>query len=201
MQNKTQAPIAQIILASQSPYRKELLGRIVSPFISLAPDVDEEILKGQITNPKLLAQKLAALKCQDIFSHHQDSIVIGSDQVLEFEDVTLGKPGSHERALQQLQILQGKTHRLLTAVHIMAGTEVIHFMNETSLKMKSFSRPQLEQYLLADKPYDCAGSYKIESKGIGLFENIDCSDFTAIVGLPLIELSKALASLGWKEFT
>ena len=119
-------------------------------------------------------------------------MIIGSDQLVSFENNILGKPHTKEKAFDQLKSMSGKTHSLLTSVTLINEDKEISFLNETKLTMKSLSDRFIQEYIEKDRPLDCAGSYKIERAGISLFDSIECDDFTAITGLPLIELSKYL---------
>jgi septum formation protein len=185
----------EIVLASASKYRKELLSRLGLAFVSQAPALDEEKHKDPALAPRALAEKLAFLKAQSLA--HPQKTVIGGDQLVAFEGRILGKPHSAEKARAQLQALQGKTHELITAVCVVAGEQVLPFTNVTRLTMKMLSPEQITRYVELDQPLDCAGSYKIELHGISLFEKIESDDFTAIQGLPLIQLSQVLHNLGY----
>jgi septum formation protein len=185
-----------IILASSSPYRKTLLEKLNLSFQSISPDIDEDSFKKNISDPILLAQKLAYEKANKIAQKYQNSIVIGSDQILTIDHKVLGKTNNIQKSLEQLQYLRGKTHQLITAVCVISPVKKIEFYDSTLLSMKELTDQQLKNYLSLDNPIDCAGSYKLEEKGIGLFSRIESKDHTAIIGLPLIELSLALEKLG-----
>ncbi len=188
----------ELVLASASKYRQELLLRLGLPFVSMTPLIDEEKEKDPTLAPRELAEHLAKLKAQSLANPQR--IVIGGDQLVAFNNEILGKAHTVENAVNQLLKMQGQSHQLITAVCLVAGEQVIPFTNVTTLKMKKLSREQIEHYVKLDNPIDCAGSYKIELHGINLFEKIDTSDFTAIQGLPLIELSQKLNSLGFGVF-
>lgn len=183
----------RLILASKSPYRKELLERLNLTFDCLPSTVNEDLFKQEITDPSHLADTLAKQKALTVFNKNQDAVVIGSDQVAHYEGQILSKTGSFDKSCQQLEMLQGKTHQLITSVTVIGGHKKIQFQDITSLTMKSLSPLQIKNYVEIDNPIDCAGSYKIEKAGIGLFEKIETHDFSAIVGLPLMTLSKVLA--------
>lgn len=187
-----------LILASTSKYRQELLGRLNLPFQAISPGVDEEPFKSLDLSPKDLAQKLAFEKASAVAQKFPGAVVIGSDQVAAIKSKILDKPGDHQTATNQLSFLSGKEHVLLTAVCICYDGKTIEFLDETTLAMKQLSASQIDRYLKYDQPYDCAGSYKIESLGISLFESIDCADFNAITGLPLLKLSKYLSDIGYE---
>jgi septum formation protein len=185
-----------LVLASTSIYRKELLSRLKIPFNALKPLADEDALKGQWTNPLERAQNLARCKAESL--KKASSVVIGSDQLAQLEGRILEKPHGFDKALEQLTFMAGKTHELITAVHICQNEDTFYsFTDITRLTMKPLTEDQIKSYLLKEEPYDCAGSYKIEKLGITLFDKIETQDFTAITGLPLIELSKQLTKMGF----
>lgn len=181
-----------IILASSSPYRKELLARILNNFACIAPEIDEDSFKNKIRDPLKLAQTLAKEKAQKIATDHVNSIVIGSDQLATLENSILGKAHSAENAFIQLKKLSGKTHTLITSVCIIKNKQVFEFTDITKLTMNPLTDKQIQSYIRKDNPIDCAGSYKLEKAGISLFNKIECQDFSAIQGLPLMQLIKSL---------
>ena len=187
----------RLILASSSKYRRELLSRLVADFTPVSPDVDESSFHAISASPENLATRLAHEKARVVFAQDSDAVVIGSDQLVDLDGTALGKPGTAEAAVTQLLTMSGKQHRLLTAVCVLSPAGQIEFMNETRLQMRSLSRCEAERYVDRDQPLDCAGSYRIESLGIALFENIRTDDSTAIMGLPLIRLSQVLRDLGF----
>lgn len=184
----------QLILASTSKYRQELLQRLALPFVAQAPLIDEEKEKDPSLSPRALAEKLALLKAQSL--QGTGKVVIGGDQLVSFEGQIIGKAHTPERAVEQLLAMQGKTHELITAICVFDDEKVIPYTDITRLHMKKLTRSQAEHYVHLDNPVDCAGSYKIEKHGIQLFEKIESEDFTAIQGLPLIALSKILENCG-----
>ena len=131
-----------------------------------------------------------------IADRYFESIVIGSDQLVDLDRTVLGKPGSVPAAVDQLMSMSGKTHRLVTAVCVACSGQNVEFTNVTTLTMRTLTRGEATRYVERDQPIDCAGSYRIESLGIALFERIDTTDFTSIMGLPLIQLSSVLRDLG-----
>lgn len=185
-----------LILASTSPYRKALLERLGIPFRVENPPVDEDDWKQKGLLPEELALTLAIEKARTVASDNLESLVIGSDQLAVLEGTILGKPGSRKRAIEQLSRLAGKTHRLFTAVCVRHGSRERVIQDAVSLRMRQLDRAAIERYVDFDEPFDCAGSYKIESRGICLFEQIDCADATAIEGLPLLALSHLLREFG-----
>jgi septum formation protein len=187
-----------LILASTSPYRRALLERLGLPFRCRAPGVDEDALKGQGLTPRELADRLALAKADAVarLEPNPASIVIGSDQLVAFEGRVLGKPGSVERAVEQLHSLSGREHELITAMAVIQGSRVIQHTDVARLRVRPLSRPEIERYVLADQPIDCAGSYKLEARGIALFDQIISADHSAITGLPLMALTTILRDLG-----
>lgn len=190
----------KLILASTSPYRKIQLQRLYTDFDTHKPLVDEEVYKAQISDPELLARTLAGLKAGNVFDAHPTSLVIGGDQVASFEGKILSKPHSHEKATEQLSLMQGKTHQLFTALHLKGPKICLDILETTTLTMREMSLKEIDLYLKRDKPYDCAGSYKIEESGIKLFSKIEGEDHEAIMGVPLMKLQTTLIQLGFKLF-
>jgi len=187
----------KIILASTSKYRKALFDQLGYPFECEDPQVDESPLKELALHPEELALKLSHLKARAVFARHLDALVIGSDQVCYLNNEVLSKPKNFEIAKAQLKKMSGKAHKLFTAVSICTPEKELSFTNTTTLHMRVLSDLEIEKYLNADEPYDCAGSYKLESLGIRLFSKIEMSDHTSIIGLPLIQLNNALIELGY----
>lgn len=189
-------PPPRVVLASQSPYRRELLGRLLSGFEVLAPRVDEARRPGEA--PRDLAQRLARLKAAAGGRLAPGSLVIGSDQVAALGDETLGKPGTPDRAVDQLLRCSGRLVEFHTAVCV-AGPgeepELVH-TDTTRVRFRALTRPEAERYVAADEPLDCAGSFKAERRGVLLLTSIESLDPTAIQGLPLIWLGQALQSRG-----
>lgn len=186
-----------LILASTSKYRGHLLSQLGYPFEAIAPGVDEEKVKGNGISPEELASTLARYKAEAVFALFPEACVIGSDQVCSLGDRIFGKPGTKEKAEEQLSIMQGKSHELLTAVTVISPMGVNSFVNRTILHMRQLSLKDIHHYVNSDLPLDCAGSYKLESGGIKLFEKIEMDDHTAIIGLPLVQLTTTLLNLGF----
>jgi septum formation protein len=189
------AESARIILASTSRYRRQLVERLGVTFECLAPLVDEESLKDPRLSPLELAKYLARAKAQSIAELHPSAIVIGSDQLAVIDDRVLGKPGSRVKAIEQLTHMSGREHRLITAMSVWHQGQAHEHVDVTTLTMRVLRQDEIERYVDADEPLDCAGSYKLESLGIALFESIESSDHTAITGLPLIALVGILRDL------
>jgi septum formation protein len=190
-----------LILASTSRYRRALLERLGVPFTALAPACDEEALKDPRLAPQALAEFLAEAKAASIAVQQPDAVVIGSDQLAAIDIdgrwTILGKPGTPAKAIDQLALLSGRTHVLITAMVVARGTERWRHTDVTRLTMRQLDRAALARYVAADQPLDCAGAYKLECQGISLFAAIDTADSSAITGLPLIALTRLLADLGY----
>jgi len=186
----------RLVLASTSPYRRELLQRLRLPFVVIAPEVDEAAANGEA--PGALAQRLALAKANAVAGREPNAIVIGSDQVAELDGVALGKPGSHDRATQQLRSMSGRAvrfHTAVTVVRLASGFRQQALVTVT-VRFRQLSDHEIERYLLLERPYDCAGSAKCETLGIVLAEAIESDDPTALVGLPLIRTSAMLRAAG-----
>ena len=190
----------QLILASTSKYRRELLERLRVPFDCVAPNVDERAIQAGLVDvePEQIARELARAKAAEVAARFPNAVVIGSDQICVCQGKIFGKPGTAERACEQLGLLAGKSHRLITAVCIISGGDGELFGDVTELKMRSLTLGEIERYVAADQPLDCAGSYKLECLGISLFDSITSADHTAITGLPLSLVARTLRRLGWQ---
>ena len=187
-----------LILGSTSRYRKELLSRLQIPFETAAPDVDETPHIDE--SPKDLALRLALAKARAVALKNPEAIVIGSDQVADLEGTPLGKPGNHTNAILQLQRMRGKTvifQTALSVVCIATGYERTD-LAEVKVKFRDLSDAEIESYLRAEEPYDCAGSAKSEGLGIVLLDSIENDDPTALIGLPLIRTCQMLREAGVK---
>jgi septum formation protein len=185
-----------LILGSTSRYRHELLSRLRLPFDVVAPHVDET--PRPLETPRALACRLALAKAQAVADLHPQAVVIGSDQVADLAGEPLGKPGNHARAVEQLQRMRGQTVVFQTAVAVVCLSSGFEQCELASVKVqfRDLSDAEIEAYLLAEQPYDCAGSAKSEGLGISLLEAIDNDDPTALVGLPLIRTCRMLRSAG-----
>jgi septum formation protein len=188
----------KLILGSTSPYRRELLERLRIPFEVAAPDVDET--PQSCETPKQIACRLAMAKARAVAALFPDCVVIGSDQVADLEGQALGKPGNHARAVVQLQQMRGKTVIFQTAVAVVCQASGFAQMDlaQVKVKFRELTNEEIEAYLLAETPYDCAGSAKSEGLGIALLESIDNDDPTALVGLPLIRTCRMIQAAGIK---
>jgi len=186
----------KIILASSSPFRKELLQRLQLNFDTISPEVDETAKNGEL--PEDLVTRLAQMKAREVAKSHPQALIIGSDQVAVLDGEILGKPGNHEKATQQLLAASGKRVSFLTGLCLFDSRNeslqisVVPF----DVEFRQLSPAMVEAYLQREKPYNCAGSFKSEGLGITLFERLDGDDPTALIGLPLIQLTRMLEKAG-----
>jgi septum formation protein len=186
----------KVVLASTSPYRRELFARFGLPFSQLAPGVDECPLAGE--PPSALAARLSEAKARALVQHCPDALIIGSDQTAVCGSLTLGKPGDFTTACAQLRHLSGQTAQFYTAVTVLNATsgKAASRTVITEVVFRTLTSAEIERYLEREQPYDCAGSFKAEGLGIALFKALRSDDPTALVGLPLIELRALLAEFG-----
>ncbi len=185
-----------LILASSSSYRRDLLQRLTKNFSQLAPDVDESASVDE--NPAALALRLAIAKANAVAAIRPGTIVVGSDQVAALGTQMLGKPGDHENARAQLLACSGQTVSFNTALCLIDGRNgrIQHAVDCTLVYFRDLGIAEIDAYLHAEKPYDCAGSFKAEGLGIALFARMQAEDPTALIGLPLIALSRMLRTTG-----
>jgi len=193
---KSSINTTKIILASSSPFRKALLQRLQLNFDALSPDIDETAQNGEL--PEELVARLSLMKAREVAKSHPDALIIGSDQVAILDGKILNKPGNHQRATEQLQAASGKRVSFLTGLSLLDSRdgsrqiEVIPF----TVEFRQLDNAVIEAYLQREQPYNCAGSFKSEGLGIALLERLDGDDPTALVGLPLIQLSRMLERAG-----
>jgi septum formation protein len=191
---RTKAPI---VLASTSRYRRELLARLGHPFEVVPPDVDESPLPGE--RPADTASRLALAKARAVAGRYRDALVIGADQVADVDGIAVSKPGNHADALTQLRRLSGRMIVFHTAIAVVdaasgrAGSRIV----DVRSTFRALGDEAIERYLQRERPYDCAGAVKSESLGIALFESIESTDPTALIGLPLIALVDLLREAGF----
>jgi septum formation protein len=192
----------RLILASSSPYRRELLSRLQLPFEVMVPDLDESPLAGE--SPEATALRLARAKAEAIAQRAgPNAVVIGSDQVATLDGLQIGKPGNHANALAQLQLMRGRLVTFHTALCVWdaRAADPVQLINvQTFVTVRDLPDAELDAYLHIEQPYDCAGSAKNEGLGIALLEEIDSSDPTALTGLPLIALTSMLRRAGLPFF-
>ena len=200
----SQTPFPHLILGSSSVYRKELLSRLGIPFEVAVPDIDESPLAGEA--PEVTALRLAQAKAAAIAAKHPGALVIGSDQVATLDGEQIGKPGTHENALKQLQTMRGRRVIFHTALCLhdgrKNGKDAIQLENvQTFVTFRDLPDAELDAYLKIEQPYDCAGSARNEAMGIAILEKIESDDPTALTGLPLIALTTMLRKAGVPLFT
>jgi septum formation protein len=187
----------QIVLASTSPYRRQLLEQLQLPFIVAAPEFEERLDPG--VAPALLVRHLASGKAQSLAEHYPDALIIGSDQVFaDHRGRSIGKPGTMASAVAQLQQMAGRTHTFFTGLALVDSRsgEVRSDCAEFSVTFRPLTDLQINNYLRREKPFDCAGSFKIEGLGIALMERMAGDDYNALIGLPLIKLVAMLEQAG-----
>ncbi|MFZ9052419.1 MAG: Maf family protein [Woeseiaceae bacterium] len=186
-----------IILASSSQYRRGLLDRFLDEYETVSPDIDER--NSLNLEPEPLVRHLAREKAEIVSKNARDSLIIGADQLAVLEGRVLGKPGEHQKAVEQLLAASGKSVTFLTAVCLLdpiARTRYEH-IDKTTVRFRQFDRRLAESYVRHDEPYDCAGSFKLEGAGFVLFESVTTNDPTALIGLPMIWLADRLLQLGY----
>ncbi|OPF64359.1 MULTISPECIES: Maf family protein [Hydrogenophaga] len=189
-------PQRKIILGSTSRYRRELLERLRVPFDTERPNVDETPLPGEA--PATLARRLALAKAREVSQRFPEAVVIGSDQVADLGGEPLGKPGTHDRAIAQLRRMRGQTVVFQTAVAVVCAATGFEQLDLAAVNVvfRDLDDQEIERYLRAEEPYDCAGSAKSEGLGIALLSRIDNDDPSALVGLPLIRTCHMLRAAG-----
>ena len=190
-----------LILASTSRYRRELLERLRLPFAVESPEVDETPQPGE--PPAAMAQRLALAKARAVAARHPSAVVIGSDQVADLDGNPIGKPGTHERAVQQLRAMRGRQVIFQTAVAVVCRATgfVGTALAPVTVRFRALTDTEIEHYLRTEQPYDCAGSAKSETLGIALLDAIESDDPTALVGLPLIRTCALLRQAGIDPLT
>ncbi|MEO8742548.1 MAG: Maf family nucleotide pyrophosphatase [Lysobacteraceae bacterium] len=187
----------QLILASTSSYRRQLLDRLGLSYSVVAPAVDETRLPGEA--PAALTERLARAKADAVAALHPHAVVIGSDQVAERDGIALGKPGDHVNAVAQLRAASGRSllfHTTVCVRCIATGIALLH-RDITEVVFRKLDDASIERYLRIEQPYDCAGSFKSEGLGISLFESIRNDDPSALIGLPMIAVARMLREAGF----
>ena len=189
-------PPRALVLGSTSRYRSELLQRLRIPFEVAAPDVDETPLAGE--SPRDLALRLSLAKARAVAARFPQAVVIGSDQVADLHGEPLGKPGNHANAVAQLRRMRGHTVVFQTALSVVCLDTGFaqSALAPVQVRFRELSDAEIETYLRAEQPYDCAGSAKSEGLGISLLDSIDSDDPTALIGLPLIRTCQLLRAAG-----
>lgn len=195
----------KLILGSTSVYRKELMLKLGIPFDTMKPSCDEDTLKkgllAQNKSPLEVAEGLALAKAASLNKEFKHAVVIGGDQLVDFDGHIIGKSKTIEKAKEQLQSMSGRTHNLITSIAILHEEQKWTLNHISKMKMKKLTPQEIENYIRIDLPLDCAGSYKIERSGICLFEKIETDDFSAIQGLPMMWISQKLKEIGYELFT
>ncbi len=188
---------ASIVLASSSSYRRGLLDRFLDDYEAVSPNVDETDYGTE--PPEHFAARLAREKAEAVSSTYRDALIIGADQIAVLDGLVLGKPGVHQKAVEQLLAASGKSLHFLTAVCVLdsVGRTRHEHIDRTTVRFRQFDLRLVETYLRHDEPYDCAGSFKIEGAGFVLFESVQTDDPTALIGLPMIWLAETLRQLGY----
>jgi septum formation protein len=188
----------KLVLASTSRYRRDLMDRLGLDYESVPHLVDEDEFKVEGQDPESLARTLSIAKAASLRQRFPDAFILGSDQVAVLAGQILSKPGTVDKAEAQLQRLRGQTHTLLTGLALdCPGGDSWADVDRIDLRMRPLTDAEISRYIAADQPLDCCGSYRIESRGITLFEAIDGSDFTAIIGLGLIRVTTLLRRAGF----
>lgn len=189
-----------LVLASSSPWRREVLDKLGLPYRTRHPDIDEAPLADE--SPADLVSRLSLEKAKAVAEIYPDALIIGSDQVAVLDDAIIGKPHTHDRAIEQLRAASGRSLTFLTGLTLLnsatgrAQTEVVPF----HVHFRTLSDSQIERYLEHEQPYNCAGSFKSEGAGIVLFERLEGDDPNTLIGLPLIRLVRMLESEGVTPF-
>ena len=189
-------PAPALVLASASPYRRQLLERLGLPFTTVAPEVDERPRPGE--SSQVLVLRLAEAKARAVASTHPNALVIGSDQVACIDEDILGKPGERARAIAQLERVSGRIVVFQTGLCLLnsASGRAQTLVEPFRVHFRRLDRKQIEGYLDREQPFDCAGSFKSEGLGIALFERLEGDDPNTLIGLPLIRLVSLLESEG-----
>lgn len=185
----------ELILASSSPYRQQQLRQLGFMFNAISPKLKEQPQQGE--TPKAFALRMAQQKAAKIATRHQSAIVIAADQVCQFKQQIIGKPHNHQTAVQQLSDFSGQQvlfHSALS-VHCAERNKIINSSTLTTVHFRHLQTQEIERYLKADRAYDCAGSFKIESKGLLLMQKVQSEDPSALIGLPIISLNHALQQI------
>ncbi|MEN8174271.1 MAG: nucleoside triphosphate pyrophosphatase [Pseudomonadota bacterium] len=188
----------RLVLASTSPFRRELLGRLGLPFEVAAPNVDERRQEGE--SPQQMVTRLAELKARAVADRFTDGVIVGSDQVACIGDAILGKPRTRDKAIEQLQRVSGKAVTFYTGLCVLdVPSGRSHVLCEPfRVQFRPLETETITAYLDREEPYNCAGSFKSEGLGVALFERLEGDDPNALVGLPLIRLVDLLGEVGIK---
>lgn len=189
-------PHPRLVLASTSPYRRELLSRLQLPFATCAPDIDESALPEE--SPQATAERLSLLKARAVSDRFPDALIIGSDQVACQGSMRFGKPGSKDKAIAQLRMMSGKSIVFHTGLCLLnSGSSAYQLTSvATNVEFRPLTDPEIQRYLDKEDALNCAGSARAEGLGIALLERLSGDDPNALIGLPLIALSRMLRAEG-----
>lgn len=192
--HKSQLP--PIVLGSSSIFRKQMLEKLQLPFIQHSPDIDESPLNDE--TPPQMIERLSLLKAQEVAKAHPDKIIIASDQCATFNNQPIGKPHTHENAVKQLKDFSGNAIVFYTGLVVIdpRDKKIYQTLDVTTVNFRKLSDATIENYLLGEQPYQCAGSFKSEGLGITMFHSIESKDPNALIGLPLIDLTTIFAEMG-----
>ena len=185
-----------LVLGSSSIFRKAQMDQLGLAYQTYSPDIDEDTIKTSGLSPKEISKELSLKKAQAVLAKFPDSIVIGADQVLSFKGEIFSKPMTKQKAIEQLLKLSGATHELITSYAIITKDKQVVETVTSKMTMRELSQTQIESYVDKDNPLHSCGAYKLETIGIALFEQIQCPDHSAIIGLPLISLTTKLKEFG-----
>ena len=186
----------KVILASGSLSRKQQLERLKITFSTVLPNVNEDELKVKIIDHADLSRQLSLCKARNISVQYPDAIIIGGDTITSFNGNIMSKPKTSENAIKQLKMLTGNRHKVITSLAIILGQKEYLHTSVAHMKMRKLNDTQIARYVEIDKPLESCGSCRLDSLGISLFENIECEDYTSIIGIPLIWTAKTLTEMG-----
>lgn len=186
----------QLILGSSSQFRQTQLKQLGLEFSCVSPNIDEDAIKNEGLSPLEVSRELSLQKAQEVLKTHPEAIIIGGDQVLNFNGEIFNKPETVENAISHLKKLRGKTHELITSIAVISKEKEVIETVISKMTMKDLTDAQIERYVKADEPLWSCGAYKLETQGIALFDKVECPDHSSIIGLPLISLAKILPEFG-----
>ena len=194
--NSRESPITELILASSSPFRRELLERLQIPFQCYAPEIDESALANETLDAQVT--RLAVAKARALADQHRSALIIGSDQLAICEGKVFGKPGDYQKAAEQLRFISGRSLLFKTGLCLLNTDSAVEQVDcvEYRVHFRDLSEQEIQRYLEAEQPFNCAGSFKSEALGISLVQSMDGSDPSALIGLPLISLAAMLRNEG-----
>lgn len=185
--------VTVILLGSSSPYRRELFARLRLPFEHASPDIDETPREGE--TPAQLVLRLATAKAHALAPGHDGDAIVAADQVATIDGRILGKPGSAEATCEQLSLMSGRDVRFLTSVCVLTSERIVGHVDLTRVAFRQLSAEEIDRYVAAEQPFDCAGGFKCEGLGISLFDAVETRDPTALIGLPLIATCRLLRAV------